>query len=162
LSPKQIVAVSALLTDMTDNGKQKAPLQELPLEVKRRLRKSALREWYKNPGKRSREIDLTQEERDYLGRFVRWYRSLKRVEPPEGYGPSAEVYKGKPDPAFDYLVQIRRTPEHSKPRIEPRVEEWGYLQPRGFSRPLPVVILPDEDRRAELLDDIERQRSHGN
>jgi hypothetical protein len=120
--------------------KQRVPLQKIPLEVRKRLRQSVFEAWHKNPRKPSREFDLTQEERDYLARHLRWYRSLTRVEPPDGYGPGALVYKGKPDPAFNYLVQIKR-------RNASRAG-WGYMQPRGLVRPMPVPVLPKEGEPA--------------
>jgi len=40
-------------------GTERLPLKDLPLAVRKRLRQSALDEWHENPGKRSRELDLT-------------------------------------------------------------------------------------------------------
>jgi hypothetical protein len=93
----------------------------LDFSKKKEIRDSALDRWSQESGWRSRRLGLTQDERDYLARYVRWERSLKRIEAPDDVG--GAVYEGRPDPEFPWFVVV-----HSDPPTEHR----GYLRRRGF------------------------------
>lgn len=119
------------------------PLEKLPFAVKKRLRQSAFDKWHDNPARPSRGLDLTQEERDYIARYVRWYRSLKRIEHPAHFPVGDRdllLYKGKPDPEMPAYIAT-----HPPRRCDgiPPVDDWGYLHRRGFSRPYPCVEFLD-------------------
>jgi len=129
------------------NRKERPPLEELPLAVRKRLRQSALDEWYANPSKRSRELDLTQEERDYVARYVHWNRSLKRIVPPaDTRFPDCSIYQGILDPALPSFVPVWKTHRPGSPRIE----RWGYLVRRGFYRPRPEVFFWGDEAKRDL------------
>lgn len=126
------------------DNRDRRPLEKLPLEVKKRLRQSAFDAWVYNPVRRSRGLDLTQEERDYIARYVRWYRSLKRVERPAHFSDRNRdmlLYQGRPDPELAFYVETH--PPRHRDGIPP-IDKWGYLQRRSFSRPHPRVYFLDE------------------
>jgi hypothetical protein len=130
-----------------EDGKRRPPLEPLPLAVRKRMRQSALDEWHKNPGKRSRDLDLTQEERDYAARYVRWYRSLKRTtQPADTRFADCAIYQGILDPALPDFVPVSRMLRPGNPRIE----RWGYLVRRGFYRPRPEIFFWGNEAKGDL------------
>jgi hypothetical protein len=64
-------------------------------ETKEDVRMSARKKWYSPPYKPSRQLDMTQEERAGLARYLRWNRSLKRVAPPGSPYTGEELYVGR-------------------------------------------------------------------
>jgi hypothetical protein len=91
---------------------------------KKHLYDSARGKWEQRDGKTSRELTLTQEERGYLARYLRWERSL---EPAPDRGPY-EFRASRRDPEFpEYFLIAVDPPSQRRKGKKPSPFWWRFL-----------------------------------